>query len=95
MSGEWLKERSDYKPMTDLEGRFHMVHKGDVLGKLREGWDIGLQSASLKYLRGDGSVLTKRLQLKGFQRDVVSQRENLIMHLEGGWVFGVVKKKTK
>jgi hypothetical protein len=54
---------------------------------------MGLQSASLKYLRGDGSVLTKRLQLRGKDRDAVSQRENLKIHLEGGWVFGVVKKR--
>jgi hypothetical protein len=93
MSGAWLKEVNDYKPMIDGEGRFHRVHKGEVLGKLREGWDMGLQSASLKYLRGDGSVLTKRLQFRGHARDAVSQRENLKIHLEGGWVFGVVKKR--
>ncbi len=93
MSGAWLKQVNDYKPMIDGEGRFHRVHKEEVLGKLREGWDMGLQSASLVYREGSGVLLTKRLQLRGKGRDVVSQRDNLILHLESGWVFGVVKKR--
>lgn len=54
MSGAWLKQVNDYKPMIDGEGRFHRVHKEEVLGKLREGWDMGLQSASLVYREGAG-----------------------------------------
>lgn len=93
MSGAWLKEKSSYKPMLNSEGQVCFVHKSEVLNKLKEGWDLKLQSASLLYKEENGQLLKKRIQLRGRERDSQSQKANLIEHLEVGWYFGVVKNK--
>lgn len=92
MSGAWLKEKSSYRPMVTGEGQECWVHKSEVLGKLKEGWDLRLQSASLLYKDAKGELLKKRIHLRGKERNILRQRANLIEHLEVGWFFGISKK---
>jgi len=91
-TGEWLKHKAQYRPMEDPEGVLQWVHKGAVLGRLREGWTLKLKSASL-ILKTEAGLLSKRIHLEGYWRDSEKQYLNLIEHLEQGWVFGIKKSK--
>lgn len=91
-SGEWLKHKSEYRPMEDPEGVLHWVHKGEVLGRLKDKWTLRLKSASLLF-KTEWGLLNKRIQLEGHWRDTEKQYANLIEHLESGWVFGIKKNK--